>query len=97
MARLQQKKQAAVTTGSADNTRPSLRDGFNGLYVLSPVRRAFWPPSPARRVKRVVANLIPASEYQDHTTSPSVNAPLVGELLVRFDALTSIASRAPRP
>jgi hypothetical protein len=28
MARLQQKKQAAVTTGSAKSSRHSLRDGF---------------------------------------------------------------------
>ncbi|CCE05381.1 hypothetical protein BRAS3843_1380001 [Bradyrhizobium sp. STM 3843] len=28
MARLQQEKQAAVTTGSAETSRPSLRDGF---------------------------------------------------------------------
>jgi len=28
MARLQQKKQAAVTTGSTEDIRPSLRDGF---------------------------------------------------------------------
>jgi hypothetical protein len=41
MARLQQKKQAAVTTGSAGSTRHSLRDGFNGLYVISPVSGLF--------------------------------------------------------
>jgi hypothetical protein len=29
------------------NNRPSLRSGFNGCSVFSPVRRAFWPPSPA--------------------------------------------------
>ncbi|SMX56242.1 protein of unknown function [Bradyrhizobium sp. ORS 285] len=38
------KKQAAVTTGLAEHTRPSLRDGWNGLYVVSLVRRACWPP-----------------------------------------------------
>jgi hypothetical protein len=36
VARQQQKKLAAVTTGSAENTRPSLRDGFNAYIVLSP-------------------------------------------------------------
>jgi hypothetical protein len=34
MARLQQKKQAAVTTGKAGAIRHSLRDGFNGCFVL---------------------------------------------------------------
>jgi hypothetical protein len=41
MARLQQKTQAAVTTGSAENIRHSLRNGFNGCSVLSLVYRAF--------------------------------------------------------
>ncbi|MGJ4951384.1 hypothetical protein [Bradyrhizobium sp. HKCCYLS20291] len=36
MARLQQKKQAAVTTGSAE-LRHSLRDGLNAYIVFSPV------------------------------------------------------------
>ena len=44
MARLQQKMQAAGTTGSAENTRHSPRDGFNAYIVLSSVHRAFWPP-----------------------------------------------------
>jgi len=35
MARLQQKKQAAVTTGKAGAIRHSLRDGFNGCFALS--------------------------------------------------------------
>jgi hypothetical protein len=41
MARLQQRKQAAVTTGSAWITRPSLRDGFHAYIVLSPVYGLF--------------------------------------------------------
>jgi hypothetical protein len=36
MARLQQKKQAAVTTGSAGTIRHSLRDGFTAYSGLSP-------------------------------------------------------------
>jgi hypothetical protein len=39
MARLQQKKQAAVTTGTP-NIRPSLRNGFNGCSALSLAYRA---------------------------------------------------------
>jgi hypothetical protein len=46
-----------------------------GLYVLSPVRRAFWPPSPARRERH--ANLASASGCQDHTTSPSATTSVV--------------------
>jgi len=38
MARLQQKKQAAVTTGTPKH-RHSLRDGFNGCFVRSLVCR----------------------------------------------------------
>jgi len=36
MARLQKRKQAAVTTGSAETSRPSLREWVYGLYALSP-------------------------------------------------------------
>jgi hypothetical protein len=50
MARLQQNKQAAGTTGSAENTRHSPRNGWNGCFAFSLVRRAFWPPSPALRI-----------------------------------------------
>ena len=35
MARLQQKTQAAVTTGSAKSSRHSLHDGFNAYIALS--------------------------------------------------------------
>jgi len=35
VARQQQEKLAAVTTGLAEHTRPSPRDGFHGLYALS--------------------------------------------------------------
>jgi hypothetical protein len=65
MARLQNKTQAAVTTGGPNN-RPSLRDGFDGLYVVSsgtgslaPVvsathrrRRATWPQHREARTAR---------------------------------------------
>jgi hypothetical protein len=36
MARLQKDKQAAVTTGSAETSRPSLREWLYGLYVIFP-------------------------------------------------------------
>ena len=57
----------AGTTGSAENTRPSLRDGFNVYRVLSSAHRAFWPPSPCRT--RHPQGLVPASGDQDHTPS----------------------------
>jgi hypothetical protein len=41
MARLQQGKQAAVTTGTPKQPRHSLRDGFNRCFVISSVYRAF--------------------------------------------------------
>jgi hypothetical protein len=44
MARLQQETQAAVTTGSAGTTGIPCAMVY-GLYVISSVRRAFWPPS----------------------------------------------------
>ena len=44
MARLRKKVQAAGTTSSAETSRHSPRDGFNGCFAFSPVRRAFWPP-----------------------------------------------------
>src|ERR1700688_1486040 len=52
-------------TGHTGITRHSPRNGFNGYSVISPVLRAFWPPSPAL----LLADLTPASGCQDHTTS----------------------------
>ncbi|MGJ4930964.1 hypothetical protein ACQR1I_29715 [Bradyrhizobium sp. HKCCYLS2038] len=58
---------AAGTTGTRRIIRPSLRNGFNGCFAFSLVRRAFWPPSPARRVSDV-ASLTSASGCQDRAT-----------------------------
>jgi hypothetical protein len=41
------KKQAAVTTGSAETSRHSLRDGFNGVLRALPGDHAWLPPSVA--------------------------------------------------
>ena len=41
-----QKKARGRTTGSAEDTRPSLRNGFNGLLRALPGDRALLPPSP---------------------------------------------------
>ncbi len=77
MARLQQKKQAAVTTGSAGSSGTPCAMGY-GLY------RAL--PGDHRLVATVVreinpATLAPASERQDHTTSPSASATFVSRAL----------------
>jgi hypothetical protein len=47
MVRVQQKARGR-TTGSAENTRPSLREWVTACFALSSVHRAFWPPSSAR-------------------------------------------------
>ena len=57
------------TTGAAEITRPSLRDGFNA-YTRSPRGPAFLPPSSARSSMNG-ANLASAPGCQDHTISPS--------------------------
>src|SRR5215475_9752223 len=66
MARLQQKKQAAVTTGTP-NIPAFPAQWFTAYFVFSPESRAFLPPSPSGSPK----DLTPASGCQDHTTSPS--------------------------
>jgi hypothetical protein len=76
MARVHQKKHAAVTTGSAGH-RPSLRNGLRLIRDL-PGNRAFLLPSPAEPlVEQLAANLASASGGQDHTTSPSAQVRLV--------------------
>jgi len=64
----------AGTTGSAELTRPSLRDGFNPYSALSLVT-GLDCHHPSRN--HHPANLIPASGDQDHTPSASAQAPLV--------------------
>ena len=63
------KKNAHEHTGSAEAIRHSLRNGFTAYFALSPVSRAFLPPSPLRSL--LLKNLTPASGRQDHTPSPS--------------------------
>jgi len=64
--------------------RHSLRNGFNGFLRALPGDRALLPPSLADHS----ANLTPASGCQDHTTSPSAQAPPRQRA-----AIASIASR----
>jgi hypothetical protein len=49
---------------------------LTAYFVLSLVNRAFLPPSPAQCAS-IAANLISASGYQDHTTSPSASDSIV--------------------
>src|SRR3954463_5987103 len=56
MARLLKKMQAAGTTGSAETSRHSPRDGFNGCFAFSPVRRACWPPCARQRINASCAD-----------------------------------------
>ena len=58
----------------AETFRHSLRNGFNGFLRGLPGDRAFLPPSPVLRCASIVTELIPASRYQDATTSPSASA-----------------------
>ena len=67
VARLQKRKQAAVTTGLAEHARPSPRDGVT-IYTRSPWGPAVLPPSPQQFV---IAGLASAPGCQDHAISPS--------------------------
>ena len=56
-------------------TRRSLRNGFNGFLRARPGDRALLSPSP--RNAKHCRELISASGYRAHTTSPSAFAPFV--------------------
>ena len=59
--------------------RPSLREWFYGLYVISSVSQCSFATVALRRPLEPTQNLTPASGRQDHTTSPSAFAPLVSQ------------------
>jgi hypothetical protein len=61
--------------GHTGDIRHSPRNGFNGLLRGLPGDRAFLPPSP--RNAKHCRELIPASRYQDATTSPSATGAFV--------------------
>src|ERR1700689_1481333 len=62
-----------VHHGHTGDTRHSPRNGFNGFLRGLPGEPGLLPPSPAA----ITANLIPASGYQDATTSPSATGAFV--------------------
>jgi hypothetical protein len=84
MARLQQRKQAAVTTGTPQH------HGIPCAMVLRLIRDLPGVPGLIATValRNVSQSLTPASGCQDHTTSPSASARFVSR------AKASIASRA---
>ena len=75
------------------NSRHSLRNGFNGF-----LRALLGDHSLVATVISgiVSTNLAPASERQDHTTSPSAQTPLVAQVN-RARRCASIASHSQRP
>jgi hypothetical protein len=71
MARLQKKTQAAVTTGSAENTRHSPRDGLTAYFALSPGTGVLAPVCD-NALSRIALTSAPGD--QDHTTWPCVSS-----------------------
>ncbi|CCD85007.1 conserved protein of unknown function [Bradyrhizobium sp. ORS 285] len=61
MARVRKEMHAAVTTGSAETSRPSLRDGFNVCSVLSPGTGLSCPVASAPRPVRIMSHRLGAS------------------------------------
>ena len=83
-----EKKQAAVTTGSAD-IRHSLRGGLHAYFAISPVLRLFGH---RRQQGSSPAGLASASGCQDHATSRPPNAVRPRAIRARCDIL-----RPPHP
>jgi hypothetical protein len=73
------KKARGRTTGTGGSSGLPCAMALRLIRDL-PGDHAWLPPSSARRVS-VFANLTPASERQDHTTSPSAPPPLVSQTL----------------
>ena len=74
-SRQKELREGRVTTGTGGYTPAFPAQWFTAYFVLSPVNQPL-PPSSAR-CDGIVANLAPAWARQDHTTSPSANAPHV--------------------
>ena len=72
--RVQMKKaHEQVTTGSPKHSGIPCANGFNGFLRGLPGEPGLLPPSPAA----ITTGLIPASGYQDATTSPSATGAFV--------------------
>src|ERR1700712_2562077 len=70
------KKCAHEHTGPAENTRPSLRNGFTAYNVISPENGSFASVAPWE-VRCLPGAWTPASLRQDHTSLPYASAALV--------------------
>ena len=73
--RLCAKRHAHEHTGSAEASRPSLRNGFTAYFALFPENGSF--ASVARQTLSRPSDLTPAPRRQNHTTSPYASATLV--------------------
>src|SRR3954447_25887136 len=96
MAPVREKVHGAGTTGTTGAFRPSLRDGFTVSFVLSLGIGCLAPIARTCR-QATLANLTSASRGQDHTTSPSTQAPVVYRPLHvhRIPAPTFVTTRTP--
>src|SRR5262245_13403136 len=82
------KEAHGLTTGTAETSRLSPRNGFNGFLRALPGEAAFLAPVVSAILRTDVA---PGSRRQDHTTSPSAS----GVSSARLEAaLTPLASTA---
>jgi hypothetical protein len=68
-------KNAYEHTGSAEASRPSLRNGFTTYIALSLVTGLFATIASRNNPQ----DLTPASGRQNHTTSPSASVPFVND------------------
>ena len=99
---VQQESTGVEAAGPPESPGIPARNGFNGFLRALLGDHAWLPPSSADRS----AHLTPASERQDHTTSPSASAPFVRVPVITHEpkpALRSLctpdtaASTASRP
>jgi hypothetical protein len=72
---MRKKEHAHEHTGSAEASRPSLRNGFTAYFALFPENGSF--ASVAHEKLSLLVNLTPAPRRQNHTTSPYASATLV--------------------
>jgi hypothetical protein len=99
---VQQESTGVEAAGPPESPGIPARNGFNGFLRALLGDHAWLPPSSADRS----AHLAPASERQDHTTSPSASAPFVCVPVITHEpkpalrslcALDAAASTASRP
>jgi len=92
---MRQKKHAHEHTGSAEASRPSLRNGFTAYFVLFPENGSF--ASVASTTLSHLEDLTPAPRRQNHTTSPYASAILVRHGLGVHRILPRVSDDGQRP